>query len=180
MRENKEKEKKQAPPSGGLQVWMEGFIDMATKVLSSHKDESLIGKDDLAAFLRTTPEALEAFEKAYQKEVISGWDVSYDGLPNAKQAAAGMDREVSADLEELIQRIVTELVSLTPVYRYDGKDAFISDPQALPDHKMVTKEEVMSVPVPLRPECTANLMKRDCAVKEDENGKFLCSMYLKS
>lgn len=50
MRENREKEKKQAPPSGELQVWMEGFIDMATKVLSSHKDESLAGKDDLAAF----------------------------------------------------------------------------------------------------------------------------------
>lgn len=88
MRENREKEKKQAPPSGGLQVWMEGFIDMATKVLSSHKDESLTGKDDLAAFLRTTPEALAAFEKAYHREVISGWDVSYDGLPNAKQTAA--------------------------------------------------------------------------------------------
>lgn len=88
MRENRKKEKKQAQLSGGLQVWTEGFIDMAIKVLSDRKEESLAGKDDLAAFLRTTPEALEAFEKAYHREVISGWDVSYDGLPNAKQTAA--------------------------------------------------------------------------------------------
>ena len=85
MRENRKKEQKQALPSGGLQAWMGGFVDMAIKVLSDRKEESLAGKDDLAAFLRTTPEALEAFEKAYHREVISGWDVSYDGLPNAKQ-----------------------------------------------------------------------------------------------
>lgn len=180
MRENRKKEQKQVLLSGGLRAWMGGFIDMAIKVLSDRKEESLTGKDDLAAFLRTTPEALEAFEKAYHREVISGWDVSYDGLPNAKQAAAGMERKVSADLEELIQKIVTELVSLTPVYRYDGKDVSVSDPSALPDHEMVTKEEVMAVPAPLRPECTGSLMKRDCAIREDENGKFLCSMYLKS
>ena len=60
MRENRKKEQKQALPSGGLQAWMGGFVDMAIKVLSDRKEESLAGKDDLAAFLRTTPEALEA------------------------------------------------------------------------------------------------------------------------
>ena len=64
MKEDRKKEKKQAPPSGGLQAWMGGFTGMVAKVLSSQKEESLTGKDDLAAFLRTTPEALEAFEKA--------------------------------------------------------------------------------------------------------------------
>lgn len=180
MKENRKKEKKQAPPSGGLQAWMGGFAGMVGKVLSDRKEESLAGKDDLAAFLRTTPEALEAFEKAYRREVISGWDVSYDGQPNAKQAAEGMDREVSADQEELIQRIVAELISLTPVYRYDGKDISISNPPPLPGYEVVTKEEVMAVPAPLRPECTGSLMKRDCTVREDENGKFLCSMYFRS
>ena len=64
MRKNKEKEEKQVPSSGGLRAWMGGFTGMVEKVLSDKKEESLTGKDDLAAFLRTTPEALEAFEKA--------------------------------------------------------------------------------------------------------------------
>ena len=180
MRKNKEKEEKQAPSSGGLRAWMGGFTGMVEKILSSQKEESLTGKDDLAAFLRTTPEALEAFEKAYHREVISGWNVSYDDLPNAKQAAVGMNREVPVNLSELIKKIVAELISQTPVYRYDGKDVSVSNLPALPDHEMITKEEVMSVPESLRPECTGNLMKRDCAVKDDENGTLLCSMYLKS
>ena len=77
-----------------------------------------------------------------------------------KQAAAVMNRETPEALDELVCRIVEELIALTPVYRYDGENISTLNPLALPDHEMVTKEEVMAVPCSIRPACTGNLMKK--------------------
>lgn len=41
------------------------------------------------------------------------WDTSFDDLPNAKQAADQMNREVSEDVDNLIDRIVQELIAQT-------------------------------------------------------------------
>ncbi len=76
-----------------------------------------------------------------------------------KQAAAVMNRETPEALDELVCRIVEELIALTPVYRYDGENISTLNPLALPDHEMVTKEEVMAVPCSI-PACTGNLMKK--------------------
>ena len=111
------KVKKQATsPLNRMSAWMSGFVQTADKVLSAEKGESKTGKDALVDFLKTTPEALDAFEKAYRKEVIDDNDYSYDGVPNAKQAAAVMNRETPEALDELVCRIVEELIALTPVW----------------------------------------------------------------
>ena len=175
------KVKKQATsPLNRMSAWMSGFVQTADKVLSAEKGESKTGKDALVDFLKTTPEALDAFEKAYRKEVIDDNDYSYDGVPNAKQAAAVMNRETPEALDELVCRIVEELIALTPVYRYDGENISTLNPLALPDHEMVTKEEVMAVPAAFRPACTGNLMKKDCNTEEGVNGRMLLSMYMDS
>lgn len=175
------KVKKQATsPLNRMSAWMSGFVQTADKVLSAEKGESKTGKDALVDFLKTTPEALDAFEKAYRKEVIDDNDYSYDGVPNAKQAAAVMNRETPEALDELVCRIVEELIALTPVYRYDGENISTLNPLALPDHEMVTKEEVMAAPAAFRPACTGNLMKKDCNTEEGVNGRMLLSMYMDS
>lgn len=59
------KVKKQATsPLNRMSAWMSGFVQTADKVLSAEKGESKTGKDALVDFLKTTPEALDAFEKA--------------------------------------------------------------------------------------------------------------------
>ena len=67
-----------------VSVDVRGLYRRLIKVLSAEKGESKTGKDALVDFLKTTPEALDAFEKAYRKEVIDDNDYSYDGVPNAK------------------------------------------------------------------------------------------------
>lgn len=156
------------------------LTQMAGKIRSSEKDESKNGKDALANFLKTTPEALEAFENAYRKEVMDSNDFSFDGMPNAKQAAADMKRATPEELDDMVNRIVNEFISQTPVYRYDGQNIVVVEPKLLPDHEMLTKDEVMAVPADMRPECSGNLMKKDLNVGADENGKFLLWLYMDS
>lgn len=178
MGENKENAKQGGLFLNELSSLINGLGHMAEKVRSSEKGESKSGKDALVDFLKTTPEALEAFENAYRKEIIDGDALSFDGMPNAKQAAADMNKVMPKELDALVKRIVDEFISQTPVYRYDGQNMITTEPKQLPENKMVTKDEVMAVPANVRPECSGNLMKKDLNVGRDENGEYLLSFYM--
>ena len=130
------------------------------KILKGSKKEAKIEKDKIAELLKTNPEALEAFEKAYRKEIMT-WDTSFDDMPNAKQAADQMNREVSEDVDNLIDRIVQELIAQTYVYKFNGSLIHEIFPMMnnIPDHAMVTKEDINALPISMRPELTGQLMR---------------------
>ena len=174
MGEKKENKKHEGLFLSGLSSLRIGLENISGKIKSSIQGESKSGKDALVDFLKTTPEALEAFENAYRNEF------SFDGMPNAKQMAMDMKQVAPKELNDLVNRIVNEFISQTSVYRYDGCNVTITEHKSLPDCKMVTKHEVMSVPVDVRPECSGNLMKKDLNVGPDETGKFLLELYMKS
>lgn len=125
-----------------------------------------VSKDDIAALLRTDKNALKAFEEAYAASALQT-----DTLPenffeiNAKQMAdmaEGIELEgCDIDLDDMISRIVNELLNQTFIYEFDGKTShrtkYIGTQVANP----VTNEEIMSLPENLRPQLTGNLMKVD-------------------
>lgn len=82
-----------------------------------------MSRDDIIAFLKTSPKKFLEFEEFYKTEILPH-DVPSDAdsfLLNAKQAAAISRKPVSnADLSELEDRIVSELYALTEINVYNG------------------------------------------------------------
>lgn len=133
-------------------------------------------KEEAARILKISPEALEAFEAAYRKGALD--DLDGECPENAKQAARAYSRMTGAagmkgmapgeeggpDPEAAISRIIAELAAQTPVYVYDGEKAYSRKQVLLPEGAgsvPVTREEIMALPEPLRPQLTGSLMKKD-------------------
>lgn len=124
-----------------------------------HEDAktSMLAKDEIAKMLKTNPEALEAFEKAYETLPVEDHGIY---AMNAKEAAAVHTSPEGID-EDMVHRIVTELLSETEVYKYDGEAATsFAYPAAI--KKSVEKEELMKYDVRLRPQLTGTIMCKDC------------------
>lgn len=138
-------------------------------------------KEEAAKILKISPEALEAFMKAYEKGALDtpGDPREAFGI-NAKQAAklhksmtgkemAAMSGEGTADVQDaqkasdtLIRRIVAELAAQTPVYIYDGEKAHLKEQPRLTDGMpMVGKADIMALPEAMRPQVSGNLMKKE-------------------
>lgn len=111
-------------------------------------------KDEIAEMLKVTPEALDAFEKAYLEasdEEQENSDNLFD--VNSRRAVAALlenTTETDEKVEILVSRIVNELLCQT-----EGK--------CLPSNntETVTLEDIHSVPEDVRPQLTGHLMKTD-------------------
>ena len=135
------------------------MLEMLKKLFSGENQ-----KRKIAEMLKTNPEALEAFEKAYS--VILEETPENESDMNSRQAAAQRASSVSSVdneyLTELKRRIVDELVSLTKVYVYDGQEGSSKAVKCLPAGTApVTSKDISIVPEPLRPELAGDLIKRD-------------------
>lgn len=84
--------------------------------------DAKLSKEEIAAFLSTTPEALAEFETAYQKNVLDAGVQTADLFgTNSKQAAAERDTaEIDTVTKLLNDRIIGELLAQTLVAIYDG------------------------------------------------------------
>lgn len=122
-------------------------------------------KDEIAALLQTSPEALEAFEKSYHLYAVHE---EPDGIfsTNSRQAAQQnhqaipISGENPEELSRLEDRIVKELLAQTEVYDSERAWAGRGFP-ALPDAQPVTLEEIETLPLPLQPQLSGQLMQRD-------------------
>ncbi len=130
-----------------------------------------MSREDVAKVLKTSPEALDAFEAAYAAHGLSQDPDDFFEM-NSRQAAELRAKEEAqqVDLDDVLaeddlrSRIVNELLAKTTVYRYDGtrsvRDSF-SFP-ALPNGmEMVTNDDIKRLPKHLRPQLTGNLAKVD-------------------
>lgn len=130
------------------------------EVLRTVFQSKALTKDNIAQLLKTTPEALTAFEQAYQTASLYKEESpetlfainsrqAHDHL--AEQHANTLPDHVDESyLNKLTNRIVDELLC-------------ISDTKRLPDNKQtpVTWEEVKQLPKELRPNLTGHMMTRD-------------------
>lgn len=111
-------------------------------------------KEAIAKMLKTTPAALDDFEKAYQVASIDEAEKSDNFFDiNSRQAVSRLKQtpsEICQKVEQLTQRIVKELLCIT-----DKK--YLSDSNST----AVTIEDINSVPKEFQPELTGNLAKID-------------------
>lgn len=124
-----------------------------------------MAKDQIAALLNTTPEALAAFEASYQRDILNNTTENGHFFEvSAKQAAETIPSvDPSEAAKALYDRIVKELISQTPILDYDGKKLQYLDPQNMlgNDDKRVTADEINALPEPMRPQLSGDLMLRD-------------------
>ena len=121
-----------------------------------------LDKDAIAALLQTTPEALQAFEQEYEK-------VTQEHIPedifdmNAKQAAEQHEGIIPNDcpVQPIIDRIVKELLAITPTWCYDGKVVSTTEGTLFEAFDPVTNEEIKRLPETLRPQLTGHLVMKD-------------------
>lgn len=127
---------------------------------SRFKKNEFFSQEQIVEMLQTTPEALEAFEKAYQIEALDQVSENFFEV-NAKQAKEQVQRKGGTVDPALIDRIVRELLEATPcVTTYDGKDLL----QYKPDAKgasPVDPAELICIPKELRPQLTGKYASRD-------------------
>lgn len=118
--------------------------------------------DEVARFLKTTPEALKAFEDTYRLHAGEGPDRSHVFGTSARQAADMIDRRKpeSVELDEVCARIVKELLSMARVWAFDGKTC-MERPCLKMTGPPVTQEELSAFPEQERPQLTGDLVIRD-------------------
>lgn len=120
------------------------------EILSASK----VDKKKIAEFLKTTPAALDEFEKSYQMASMKEAEESDNFFDiNSRQAVSKLTQrpsETSQKVEQLTQRIVNELLAKT-----DNK--YLTDGNT----RAVTMEDIESVPKELQPQVAGNLIKVD-------------------
>lgn len=146
-------------------------------MLNALKNKKTLSKDDIAEILKVSPEALEEFEKSYAKHVLEP-NVVPDNLLDMnvhmfKDKNGNSITEESSEVNELINRIVNELLEDTVAYAYDG----IKHIQLFPNkstNPRVTPEDLCNIPYDLRPQLTGDYLKRDV---RDDGSTILLEMY---
>lgn len=128
-------------------------------------------KEQIAELLKVDANALAEFEQTYKKMALEP-PVESDNLfdYNAKQAAAENPRPIiNVDTEDIIERIIAELVSQTRRTHFscDGKVSttnLVGKYHGQPvedDAPLVTVEEINGLPEQVRPQLTGHLMHVD-------------------
>ena len=161
------------------------MLDLSN-IFNKDLKKAIISKEKLAEMLRVTPEALKAFEKSYQLHSMN--EPISDNLfkVNAKQAASlnpKQDVPEKGKVQDLIDRIVNELLDQALIYEYDGKPGFTygniyscnqTRTVKVPENSEVTLEEINELPKELRPDLTGRYVKKNLS---DGTGDALLEQY---
>nr|WP_317439864.1 hypothetical protein [uncultured Enterocloster sp.] len=152
-------------------------MDYLKKLFKRDKSLSVNDKDQIASLLKTTPQALEAFEEVYRDNILM--DTSFpDNFfdVNAKQAASARGKlDDAADMDKLIGRIVKELMAQADIYSFDGEHEMLKCQRSVIG-PAVTREEIEAFPKNMRPQLTGFFMRRDI---HEPAYKIIAYMYLK-
>ncbi len=124
-----------------------------------------LSNDEIAELLKTTPEALEAFERTYQTEVLGNESQSdnFFDLNSRMMSELSKQDSSSVDVSDIINRIVNEFLSEVFVYKYRrGVGQCFTSPSGLTDKEhAVTREDINALPQEIRPQATSYFQKRD-------------------
>lgn len=122
-----------------------------------------ITKEEIAKLLKTNTKALEEFETFYSTNILSQESENFFEK-NSRQVNRDKNYIESTninDIEELIDKIVDELLTLTNVYKYKKNIEEKNCAKGLFDRELVSFEDICKFPKELRPQLTGNLLKRD-------------------
>ena len=130
------------------------------------KEDKPFSYEELAAMLKTDPDALKTFDEVYKTQVLESRELHENMLQwNSATIKAILDKKgyFPPELNSLIDRIVDELIPETRLYIYNAKHGgyyvkysanrdFVTD---------VTNKELNRYPEELRPQLTGKLMMVD-------------------
>ena len=89
------------------------------KLFGNKPSDLTLAKDKIAEILSMNPEALDAFEKAYNKASIDAEEsCEYLNAKTMAQTKAGNIPSNCFDIVSIAERIAKELIDGTKVYRY--------------------------------------------------------------
>ena len=124
-----------------------------------------ISEEELCKLLNTNLDALKAFEEGYERYSESQGLSDNLFRINSRQVAEikeGMLTDVPAELQDVVEKIVSDLVSQTIMYSYDGKRSIVFDYRRdLSQSRRVTAEEIQALPKNMQPDLTGSIIKRD-------------------
>lgn len=149
---------------------MPGFKNILT-ALTKNKPAvpaktNMLTKDDAAAMLNMSREALDAFEASYQKEILSqAPDTSNLFDINAKQAGeihtAMTSGQITDAANAVIKNIINELLEQTQIMEYDGENLNIKQFDAKTPVPKTSLDDVKNLPAEIQPQLTGIYAKRD-------------------
>lgn len=130
------------------------------------KEDKPFSYEELAAMLKTDPDALKTFDEVYKTQVLESRELHENMLQwNSATIKAILDKKVyfPPELNSLIDRIVDELIPETRLYIYNAKHGgyyvkYSANRDSVTD---VTNEELNRYPEELRPQLTGKLMMVD-------------------
>lgn len=145
-----------------------------------------IDKNKIAELIGSNPEALAAFDKAYFDNALNESDGTIFGTtPKQARQFAEQPAETPAnpaDLENLIDRIVNELIEQTTVWSYNNHTTVRTDKTQQPKliGAPVSAAEIKQLPLQLRPQLTGQLISLDCPGRSYETLLDTYMRYLKA
>ena len=125
------------------------------------KENKLFTKEDIAKILKTSPEALKNYEEQYAISDRVNDDLFSFSIKDAQEQIAYNETVVD---EDLCNRIVEELLSITPIMSCKDSIVTMQEEKGLSEN-LVTKEELSKIPKIVRPQLTGTLVKRDLSEK---------------
>lgn len=139
------------------------------KGIISKSSKNDISKEKIAMLLKTTPEALESFEKAYHTQVIQKmpdtrnlFDMDAKSVKEAVKKKEGRRvTELSQNVDELVNRIVKELLAQAIIYSYDGSVAQFEESLYETVRNPVDNSDLCQLPISIRPQFTGYLSQID-------------------
>lgn len=137
------------------------------KLFGNKPSDLTLAKDKIAEILSMNPEALDAFEKAYNKASIDAEEsCEYLNAKTMAQTKAGNIPSNCFDIVSIAERIAKELIDGTKVYRYtrNKQDAtYLTLKETLPS-TYVKPSDLAEIPQEYKPELTGNYMKVDVGI----------------
>lgn len=140
------------------------------------RKQNTITVEDAATILKTTPEALEAFEEAYQIQTLHGEINTGNLFDETRKSAKCIPDGIpgNENVESIIQRIVSELLQHTEGVTY-GRDGLQEIRFQASDDTPVTPEEIYALPERMRPQLTGTAAVREV----NSSYRELLEMYLR-
>ena len=135
-----------------------------------------LSKEEIAELLNTSPEALTAFEKAYQtlsiqQDTDNFLDINVHDVKNLNTHFVDIPKDYIHDLSI---RIVNELLSMSKTMRWKNGTFSVDEMPYSVVSNPVTLEEIYTLPKNVRPQLTGRYIQRDL---KDDDGAVLFWTY---
>jgi len=151
--------------------------------LPKRKNVKSLSLGEAVKILKADPKFLDKFEEMYRKADSSENDSNNLFDINAKQAAEEKEGILSNGCsQDIIDRIVDELLSQTVVWKFDGKRVNGTlDTKSLPETEVkVLKEELLKISKDVRPQFTGTFVAKDMKESSSEIVYLMLQKYMEA